>query len=626
MNVMDRDIDSLMPPLSPLSRATQNLDRPFLDSNAPPLRFESTVLFWRFGAFFPALLATLGLFLTILGWFDSGGYSSIEVLLITLISFNFFWISFSVSTVLTGIISLYGRVSPVAPSPTDTIESLDVALLLPICNETPWYVLGNACAILDELSDARHRYTMFVLSDTGDQSIASQELLAVRHLRADGRPNNFYYRRRIENVDKKVGNISDWVEHWGGSYPAMIILDADSLMSGSAIVELTDSLSGDSCAGLIQSFPQLIGSNTVFARAQQFASGVYGSVLAEGIAKWSGHEGNYWGHNAILRTRAFADCAGLPKVRSLHHGESLIKSHDFVEAGLLRRAGWGVRFLPRVRGSYEETPGHLIDHISRDRRWCEGNLQHLRLLGSRGFHLMSRFHLFHGAMSYLLSPVWFCLLVVWALIGNGPDASVLTYFTPNNPLFPVWPEMNGGHLLILLLMYAMLLAPKFLGVASLSAMGVKMRHLGGTHNFLVSFMLEIILSIAYAPILMVQQMISVFRTLLGYDEGWKPQARLGGRYRLRTLIRCHILETISGICLLVGLFSGLITLWLLPIALSLSLSIPLSALSGLNLSRFGWSALATPESYDEPPIMRSARGYRERLRVYLEDISAAPAE
>ena len=208
----------------------------------------------------------------------------------------------------------------------------------------------------------------------------------------------------------------------------------------------------------------MIGSDTLFGRMQQFAASVYGTLLGEGLAGWTGAEGNYWGHNAILRTRAFADCAGLPRMPTLTGRRgALIMSHDFVEAALLRRAGWAVRFVPWITGSYEEPPATLIDYALRDRRWCHGNLQHLRLLGTRGLHVVSRFHLLHGAMSYLLSPAWFILLVIWALLGNGPD-SVITYFSADNPLYPVWPEMSGVQSgMILLFMYAMLLAPKAMG-------------------------------------------------------------------------------------------------------------------------------------------------------------------
>ena len=618
---------TLMPPISRLSHPTQDLSSPFTDESAPPSanwRFDISILRWRIAVFVPTLLMSLGLLLLMLRWFQDDGYNIVEIFLLVLITFNFFWITLTVSTVLCGLVSLLRRKDPSIISPTisESEGSLSVALLLPIYNEVPWNVLGNACAILQELSSqsSGHEYTMFVLSDTGEDSIASQELDAIDSLRAEfGLSDRLYYRRRPTNTDHKVGNIADWVANWGGSYSAMLVLDADSLMSGSAIRHLSDALSDDPSAGLIQSFPQLIGARTLFARVQQFANGVYGAVLAQGMACWSGREGNYWGHNAILRTRAFAQCAGLPKIRSMRRGERLIMSHDFVEASLLRRAGWSVKFSSNIKGSYEETPATLIDHIIRDRRWCHGNLQHLRLLATRGFHPISRFHLFHGAVSYLLSPLWFCLLLVWALVGNGPQNSILTYFSEENPLFPTWPQMgHGWHLLVLLLTYSMLLAPKFLGVASLPAFGVRLKDLGGTFRFTFSFLLEILLSIAYAPILMIQQMLSVLRIALGKRTDWSPQSRYGESYSLFTHLRYHLLETLSGIALLLGIYYGVVTIWLLPISLSLSLSIGLSILSGLPVGNDKLFSLTTPEVTNEPAIMKTARDWRRRVKQHVE--------
>ena len=301
-------------------------------------------------------------------------------------------------------------------------EAQNIALLMPIYNEVPWDVFGNACAMLEALDQRgpRHSFTLFILSDTRDEHVAEQELQAFATLRTR-LPDwiQLHYRRRAMNPDRKVGNLAARVARWGGAHDAMLVLDADSLMSGDAIIALADELSADPSAGLIQSFPQLMGAETLFARVQQFASTIYGASLAEGLATWSDREGNYWGHNAIIRTRAFAASAGLPHLRGLLGGDDLILSHDFVEASLMRRAGWRVRFLPRVTGSFEEVPGTLIAYAQRDARWCRGNLQHLRLLATRGLHPISRFHLFQGAAASLMSPAWFILLVFWALLGRA---------------------------------------------------------------------------------------------------------------------------------------------------------------------------------------------------------------
>ena len=609
----------IMPPENPLAMPVQDLSRIYHDNDAPGRAPQGRVAVWRALAFSPAMAATGGLLWIMLGWFSDEGINGIEAILLALICFNFFWISFTVSTVLLGLWSLTRQVPRTRQS---RAEPLKVALLMPVYNEVPWYVLGNAQSMLEELRahGGVHQYAMFILSDTQDDAIAAQEEASVMALRSDLSPGlELYYRRRPLNTDRKVGNLTDWVQRWGGDWQAMLVLDADSLMTGRAIARLTDALARDPGAGLIQSFPQLIGAESIFARMQQFANGVYGVALAEGLSRWCGQEGNYWGHNAVIRTRAFAASAGLPRVRSFTGRQDLIMSHDFVEAGLLRRAGWGVRFLPRIRGSYEETPQTLIDHIQRDKRWCQGNLQHLNLLWSRGFASISRFHLFNGAMGYLMSPIWFALLVMWALLARGEEGSVLTYFSPDNPLVPTWPEMTEArHVLIIVLMYAMLLAPKLMGIAALPLTGARFREFGGGGRFALSFLSEVLLSILYAPILMVQQMIAVFRTLFGLQRGWTPQTRAGGRYRLRTLAICHALETVSGAALMAGIFVGLISAWLLPIAISLVLAIPLSALSGLSMTQRlpGW--MGTREEFLEPPVTQAARHYRSRLKSMLD--------
>jgi len=610
----------VMPAASRLEMPAQNFRTRFRDGAAPDgLKVRGAVP-WRLLAFGPAIGVTGWLVWLMVGWFGDDGMSWLESLLVGLIAFNFFWISLTVSTVLLGLYRLSrNRAVPLRQGP---VQPLKVALLMPVYNEVPWYVLGNARSMLEELRrrGGGHEFALFILSDTRDEAIAVAEQAAVEAVRSTlPEGAQLYYRRRVENTDRKVGNIADWVTGWGGAWDAMLVLDADSLMTGRAIVRLADALAADPGAGLIQSFPQLVGAHSVFGRMQQFASGVYGAALAEGIAGWCGGEGNYWGHNAIIRTRAFAASAGLPHLRGRRGRTALIMSHDFVEAGLLRRAGWSVRFLPRIKGSYEETPATLIDHIRRDRRWCQGNLQHLNLLGARGFRGMSRFHLFHGAIGYLMSPIWFALLVMWALIGPSEEASVLSYFSETNPLRPVWPEMTEGrHVLIIVLMYAMLLAPKLLGIVSVPLTGARFGSFGGGHRFALGLVSEIVLSILYAPILMVQQMIAVFRIVFGLQEGWAPQAREGGRYGLGQIAMSHALETVSGLALAVGIVAGVVTPWLIPIAVSLVLAIPLSAFSGLSLAGRARVWMGTREDYREPAVTRAARIYRSELKAMLE--------
>ncbi|MGI9369330.1 MAG: glucans biosynthesis glucosyltransferase MdoH, partial [Ruegeria sp.] len=326
MDHVTRDLH-IMPPEAPLCMPAQDFREDFQDTRAPASKGKPTG-FWRALAFSPAMAATMALLWVMTDWFGSEGINLIEGVLLALISFNFFWISFTVCTVLLGMVSLARQKSPKRQS---SPRPLRVALLMPVYNEVPWFVLGNARAMLKELQGRgeHHQFAIFILSDTRDDEIAAQEQSSIEALRTTLEPGlEMFYRRRDQNIDRKVGNISDWVSRWGADWDAMLVLDADSLMTGRAIARLTVELAQDPCAGLIQSYPQLIGAQSVFARMQQFANGVYGIAFAEGLARWCGQEGNYWGHNAIIRTKAFAACAGLPKLRSFGGQKKLIMSHD----------------------------------------------------------------------------------------------------------------------------------------------------------------------------------------------------------------------------------------------------------------------------------------------------------
>ena len=606
----------LMPAERPLPMPRQDFGKRFRDTSAPARKRISGNP-WRLFVFLSAFTATGGLIAVILAWFADEGLSLAEGILLFLISFNFFWISFSFATVIAGFIGL-ARKGGVCLGADAQVTPISVALLMPVCDEDPALVMGNARTILEDLrnSGTPHRYALFILSDTRNGSILVRERQAFTALRAELPPGmEIFYRWRNWNSERKVGNIADWVRRWGGDWEAMVVLDADSLMTGKAVSDLVRELVQDPSAGLIQSFPQVTGSQSLFAWMQRFASQVYGRALAEGIARICGPDGNYWGHNAVLRTAAFAACAGLPPLPG--RGKRQIMSHDFVEAGLLVRAGWTVRFLPQIHGSYEETPQTLIDHILRDRRWCQGNLQHLRILWARGFRPMSRFHLLHGAVGYLMSPIWFALLVFWALIGIGEDAGMVTYFHEASPLRPSWPEMTEGrHALIIVIMYAMLLAPKFVGIAALPLSGIGIRQFGGWGWFALSAVTEIMLAIVYAPILMVQRMHAVIRTVLGLQNGWNPQARCGGRYGWGDLLAFHWLETLSGAILAAGITAGSVSVWLLPIAMSLFFALPLSWLSGFALRCPPW--MATGETDQVEGIESVARRHRQTLRGVLD--------
>ncbi len=603
-----------MPPEAPLAMPRQDFsDRP-VPRHALP-RWRLSTILWRVGAFGPALLLTFSLIEGLLNWFSAGGVTASEAAAVILIGVTFVWVSLTVSAVLIALLRL--ALAPSRPKRSARGQQ-SVALLVPIHNENPAEVMGNVAAMRAELArgPGAARFAFFILSDTRDEGVAEAEARAFRHLASELSPIPVHYRRRPDNTDRKTGNINDWITRWGGAWDAMIVLDADSLMSGAAIRALSDAMEADPEAGLIQSFPVLISAETLFGRMQEFATSVYGWLLAEGLALWSGNEGNYWGHNAIIRTRAFAESAHLPKIGR----DKLILSHDFVEAGMLRRAGWAVRFLARPGGSFEETPPTLIDYVLRDRRWCRGNMQHLRLLGARGFHPISRFHLLQGAASYLLSPAWFALLVIWSAF-MPMTATPESYFSPANPLYPVWPsvsEIDGVWFLTLI--YAMLLMPKVIAAALLARRREVRRLYGNAARFAATTLFEIVLAVLYAPILMVQQTSAVSRAIFGRGAGWAPAQRKRVAYPWRTLLRFHWLEVLIGAALSVAMLTGTLSLWLLPVALSLTLAPVLSWLSGLRVSGLPVAPLRldSPVSLKSPRVADAARVERARIAALLE--------
>jgi membrane glycosyltransferase len=236
--------------------------------------------------------------------------------------------------------------------------------------------------------------------------------------------------------------------------------------------------------------------------------------------------------------------------------------------------------------------------------------------------------MFQGAVAYLMSPAWFVLLVFWALLGRDADTNVITYFNETNPLFPNWPpEMSHiDSTVFLIIMYDMLLTPKIAGAAIIAANGKAVRVFGGRAAFLSAFMVEVALSVLYAPILMVQQTRAVGRARLGGSSAWTAQSREGRAYPLRSLIRFHWMETVIGLMLVVGLVAGLISLWLLPIVFSLVMAVPLSALSAVHLGRApAGLRMDSPNSLREPAIVIRAKRARAVLRT-AADKARLPAE
>ena len=315
---------------------------------------------------------------------------------------------------------------------------------------------------------------------------------------------------------------------FGGAYAQFLILDADSLMTGETLVRLAGAMERHPDVGLIQTLPIITGAATLFARVQQFAGRVYGPLIAHGIAWWHGTEGNYWGHNAMIRTRAFAEQAGLPELAGRKPFGGPIMSHDFVEAALMRRGGWAVHMVPGVRGSYEEVPPTLTDLAVRDRRWCQGNLQHLAVLPTRGLYAISRLHLLTGIGSYITAPLWLLFILTGILIAVQARFVQPDYFPLGKSLFPQWPVIDPVRAMwMFVATMALLLVPKLLGCVTILLRRTERRGFGAV-RLVGGILFETLVAGLIAPVVMLTQTIDVVAILLGRDSGWNAQRRDDG--------------------------------------------------------------------------------------------------
>jgi membrane glycosyltransferase len=612
-----------VPPEAPLSMPVQSLRRWSAAEERRPVRPESARRPWLARAFVfggAALLTAYGVY-EMYQVVSVSRTTALQYVLVGLFAINFSWIALAFTSGLLGFLSLlFDRHRPPELPPR---LSSRTAVVMPVYNEETARTFAAVEAIREAIDATGYgeAFDYFILSDSTDPNAWIAEERAFLALRERLGPGaRLYYRHRPKNHHRKAGNIADFITRWGGAYDHMLVLDADSVMSGECIVQLAAAMEADPDAGIIQTLPLIINRNTLFARVQQFAARVYGPVIAAGLSAWMGRDGNYWGHNAIIRTKAFAAHCGLPDLSGKPPLGGHILSHDFVEAALIRRAGWTVYMLPNLGGSYEESPPSLIDLSARDRRWCQGNLQHSRIIGAKGLKLASRQHFATGIASYLASPFWLFQLIVGIALVLQTTYIRPEYFSREFNLFPVWPRFDPERALALFgLTMGILLAPKALGLLLMLGNRAARRASGGAIRLTASALIEVLLSALMAPILMLIQSGSVFQILLGRDTGWQPQRRDDGSIPPRDIIRRHRWHTILG--LVAGLSAFMIAtslfLWMSPTIVGLVLAIPISWLSakltlGLALKRSG--LLLTPEETEVPPVVRRANTLAEQNR------------
>ena len=550
----------------------------------------------------------------------------LQFLFLVLSTISFGWIAVGSLSAALGFLPLFAGEKPdqvVAP-PLETPLNARTALLFPVYHEDPARIAGTIEAIVGELSalGRSDKFDVFVLSDTRGAQDGAREATAYQALASvlrDSLP--VYYRRRADNTAKKAGNISDWLKRFGGAYDHFVILDGDSVMSGETLVTLSLAMQADPKAGLIQTVPRLVGGETLLQRLQQFASNTYGPAVAAGIAFWHRDQGNYWGHNAIIRTEAFATAAGLPDLVGRKPFGGHIMSHDFVEAVLLQRAGWGVHMMPAIQGSYEGQPPNIVDVVVRDRRWAQGNLQHLAILSQAGVTPMGRVHLGMGAASYLISAIWALSLIVGIVLALQSQRFLPSYFEDAKTLFPIWPVIDpGAALRLFLATLVVVMLPKGLGLMLEWKRSIIERDSGRAVRSTLGVMYETVFSMLIAPILMLTQTVGSVQIFAGRDSGWSAQRRDDGALDFTDALwfaRWHTVIGLVTAAIAYAVSPGLLG-WMAPVVLGLVLAGPVSWLTSKPAGWFARWALATAEDKNPPPILIAtdarAEAWSQRLR------------
>jgi membrane glycosyltransferase len=558
------------------------------------------------------------IFLTLAGCYEMyevlqvGGVTTLESIILILFVLLFAWIAFSFTSALAGFfVLLFRKRDELGIDPRKGLPAIATrtAILLPIYNEDPYHVLARLRAVYESVEETAFaaQFDWFVLSDTTDPAIwIAEEKCFLEFRQEAGSTARIFYRHRAENTARKSGNIEDWVKRFGANYECMLILDADSLMMGDTVIRLVAAMEDHRNVGLIQTLPIVINAKTLFARWQQFAGRLYGPLIAAGIAWWHGSEGNYWGHNAIIRVRAFAKCAALPELIGRKPFGGHILSHDFIEAAFMRRGGWAVHMAPTLGGSYEESPPSLLDLAARDRRWCQGNLQHLAVLSARGLHCVSRLHLLTGIGSYLTAPLWLIFLVIGILVSLQAQFVRPEYFPKGFSLFPTWPAQDPILAAwVFVATMGMLIIPKIFAYIVVLTHSEERRQFGGGFRVLAGIIAETLLSGLTAPVMMIFQSSAVGGILLGRDVGWQVQRRADGAVPRKETFRKYAIPTMFGIAMAISAYavSLPLLLWMMPVVLGLLMAIPLATISGSARTKIASVLFKTPEETSPPAVL-----------------------
>ena len=609
---MQSDMTQMHSPVHPVSRPVADLSTAPADAIRIPAKSLRRYIY----VLLSVATAISGVYI-MFDILSANELTALETVILVLFGISFTWLSLAFWSGLFGFFLQLLQIDPLTLKSTKRMLA-DVspiitrtAVVMPVYNEDTHRVIAGFEATLRSLEKTGEiaNFDFFLLSDTTNPTIAQAERDAWQQLQTRLGPlgKQVFYRRREKNSGRKVGNLSEFCQRWGANYEHMIVLDADSIMTGECLLKMVRAMQANPRTGLIQTIPIPVRQTTFFGRFVQFAAVLYSPMLATGLAFWQTDAANYWGHNAIIRMRAFMDHCGLPTLPGKAPFGGDILSHDFVEAALLRRAGWDVFLLADLEGSYEEVPCNIIDYAKRDRRWVQGNIQHLGLLGTKGLHPISRLHFLLGAVAYITSFIWLLMLVLSTADAVIRSINANVYFTETYQLYPTWPIAKTELIISLIVLTTILLmGPKFLGV--LVALVRRRKQFGGGFAIIKGAVVETIFAVLIAPIMMVYHAYFVISVLLGFKVNWDSQDREGRLLPWSECIARTSKMTIAAIAwgVLTYFYAPVFFWWLIPVITGLILASTLvrySSSLGIGASMRRHKTLLCPSEAIEDPVL-----------------------
>ena len=551
-------------------------------------------------------LALLWAAATVLG---SGGWTLVDMIMFACFMIGTPWTVLGFWNAVIGVWLLHGHKDPmseVAPfaaaGELDTPVTISTAVLMTVRNEDPARAilrLKTVKASIDATGQGA-QFSYYILSDTNDDAVGAEEAQRIEAWKAaDPDRERITYRRRTDNTGFKAGNLRDFCERWGRNHELMLPLDADSLMSGEAVVKLVRMMQAHPKLGILQSLVVGMPSSSAFARIFQFGMRHGMRTYTMGQSWWTADCGPFWGHNAVVRIKPFAEECHLPMLPGKPPLGGHILSHDQVEATLMRRAGYEVRVLPVENGSWEENPPTMLDFAKRDVRWCQGNMQYVKILDLPGLKPMSRFQLVWAVLMFLGLPAWTLMI---ALL---PVAAWQAQDIPDYP--------TGLAAFLYVLFFVMYLSPKLAGLldAVLTTGGVA--RYGGPLRFAASAVIEIVFSFLQGAVSTIRTTIFMVGLLFGKSVVWGGQSRDAYGIGLRTAVENLWPQTLFGVvvCGLLYLISPATLTWSLPLTLGYLVAIPFAMITaepwlGRAFKRLGLCGI--PEDFDAPKEVKVVMG------------------